>query len=59
VGSEMVLEFENCDPAIRLITVLSCETQANKWSTDQREKYFNILADCDDTIYASRHYTSE
>jgi len=42
---------------IRLIAVLPCKTQANKWSADQRERYFNILAECDDVITLNSHYT--
>ena len=42
---------------LRLIAVLSCETQANKWSVDQRERYFNTLAECDDVITLNGHHT--
>ncbi|MCL2588191.1 MAG: DUF1273 domain-containing protein, partial [Oscillospiraceae bacterium] len=42
---------------IRLIAVLPCETQANKWSPDQRNRYFNILIECDDVITLNGHYT--
>ena len=30
---------------------------ADIWGAEQRERYFNILAACDDTVYISRHYT--
>jgi len=53
----IVLKLKKELDALRLIAVLPCETQANKWSVDQRERYFNILAECDDVITLSRHYT--
>ena len=56
-GAEIVLGFRESNPNIRLTAVLPCETQADKWSAEQRERYFNILAACDDTVYISRHYT--
>lgn len=56
-SAEIVLRFKKDCPDIRLIAVLPCETQADKWSVEQRERYFNILAECDETVYISRHYT--
>jgi uncharacterized phage-like protein YoqJ len=46
-------------PHIQLIAALPCETQANKWSPAQRERYFNTLAACDDVITLSAHYTQQ
>lgn len=58
-GAEIVLAFKQQSPDIKLIAALPCETQANKWSVEQRERYFNILAKCDDVVYISRHYTKD
>lgn len=58
-GAELVLRFKKDYPDVRLIAVLPCETQANRWSVEQRERYFNILAECDDMVYISRHYTND
>ncbi len=58
-GAELVLRFKKDFPDIRLIAALPCETQADRWSVEQRERYFDILAQCDDTVYISRHYTSD
>ena len=58
-SAEIVLRFKKDYPDIRLIAVLPCETQADKWSVEQRERYFNILAECDETVYISRHYTKD
>ncbi|MDD3228328.1 MAG: SLOG family protein [Oscillospiraceae bacterium] len=58
-GAELVLRFKKEYPDIRLIAVLPCESQADKWSVELRERYFNILAECDETVYISRHYTKD
>ena len=58
-GAELVLRFKKDCPDIRLVAVLPCETQADRWSVEQRERYFNILAACDETFYISRHYTKD
>ena len=57
--AELILALKKEKPELRLIAVLPCETQANKWSAEQRERYFNILANCDETVYVSRRYTSQ
>lgn len=56
-AAAIVLALSEEHPGIRLIAVLPCETQANKWSVDQRERHFNILAECDDVITLAGHYT--
>lgn len=58
-GAEIVLSMKRQYPNIGLIAVLPCETQANKWSFEQREKYFNVLAKCDDVIILNAHYTPQ
>lgn len=57
-GAEIVLSHKERHPEIKLIAVLPCETQADRWSVEQRDRYFDILAKCDETVYISRHYTS-
>lgn len=56
-GAEIVLALKRQYPHIRLAAVLPCETQANKWSAEQRERYFSTLAKCDDTILLNSRYT--
>ena len=60
-GAEIVLACKKKCPQknIRLIAALPCESQADRWSVEQRERYFNILAECDETVYISRHYTRD
>ena len=56
--AEMVIALKTTFPYIKLVAILPCETQANKWSVEWRERYFDTLSKCDDTIYISRQYTS-
>ena len=55
-GAEIILSMKKQYPHIQLIAVLPCETQANRWSPAQRERYFNMLAVCDDVITLRAHY---
>ena len=55
--AEIVLETRQTHPKVQLIAVLPCETQANRWSAEQRERYFDILASCDDVVTLATHYT--
>jgi uncharacterized phage-like protein YoqJ len=56
-GAEIVLSLRDQGKPIRLICVLPCETQADKWSESDRERYFTILGKCDDEHYITFHYT--
>lgn len=44
-------------PHIRLMYILPCETQANRWTEAWRDRYFNLLAASDDVICVSHPYT--
>lgn len=57
-AAEIVLEEKQQHPALRLVAVIPCETQASKWSGTQRDRYYNILSQCDEEVYVSRRYTS-
>ena len=53
-----VLEKRKVYPHVQLVAVLPCETQADRWSTAQRERYFDfILPECDDVITLQTGYT--
>jgi uncharacterized phage-like protein YoqJ len=58
-GAELVLAQKEKNPQIQLIAAIPCETQANKWSVEQRERYFDLLVQCDETVYISNHYTPD
>lgn len=58
-AAEIVLRLKTDYPDTRLIAVLPHEEQANKWSVEHRERYFNTLSECDDVITLQTHYTSD
>ena len=53
----IVLDAKKSHPHVKLIAALPCETQANKWSVEQRERYFDLLSECNDVITLQAHYT--
>lgn len=57
-AAEIVLRLKKEREGVRLIAVRPCETQADKWPEEQRERYYNILAECDDEIIVSKQYTN-
>jgi len=57
--AEIVLYMKRQYRKVRLVAVLPCETQASKWSPEQRERYFNTLANCDDVITLNTRYTPQ
>ncbi len=59
-AAEIVVALKQSYPEanLRLIAVLPFEGQANKWSEDWRERYFDILAEVDDTVILQAHYSS-
>lgn len=58
-AAELILELKAEMPQenIRLIAVVPHVGQANRWSMEYRERYFNILAEVDDVVLISSHYT--
>lgn len=43
---------------IRLFAVIPYEAQADKWSRMDKERYFDILDECDDKIVLNKNYIS-
>lgn len=41
---------------LNLVCVLPCETQADKWTAHQREKYFNMIEKSTEVIYIRKNY---
>jgi uncharacterized phage-like protein YoqJ len=59
-AAEIVLGLKHQHPHIKLIAVLPCETQADKWSPMQRDRYFDgLLPRCDDVITLQGKYTPD
>lgn len=58
-GAELILELKKRRPGLQLIAAIPCEGQANHWSAEQQERYFNILHRCDEIVLISHHYTRD
>jgi uncharacterized phage-like protein YoqJ len=57
-AAEIILTFREQGYNVRLVCVLPCETQADSWNEEQRERYFHILELADEVIYVNTRYTS-
>lgn len=58
-AAQAVLALKSRYKGLLLNCILPCETQADKWSAESRERYFDILAEADETHYISRRYTDD
>lgn len=56
-SSQIVLDLQKKNPALRLCCVLPCEEQENKWPAQVQEQYRSILGQADDVIYVNRQYS--
>lgn len=58
-AAEIVLELKAKYPQITLESAIPCETQAVKWSSALRERYYLIASKCDKETMIQRHYTAD
>ena len=56
-AAEIVLDLKKSHSDLRLIAVRPCETQADHWTVEQRERHFDILEACDDIITMQLRYS--
>ena len=54
-AAEIVLDLKARYPNITLESAIPCETQAVKWSMAQRERYYDIAAQCDKETMLHSH----
>ncbi len=59
IAAETVLELKNRYPQIRLILVLPCPEQADRWNLTAKARYEQIKQQADKLVYTSEHYTSD
>ncbi len=52
-----VLTFRATHPDVRLVMLLPCENQDERWSESQKALYREILSQADEVVYTSRRYT--
>lgn len=56
-GAEIVLEIKKQMKYVQLECALPCETQAEKWTEKQRDRYFDIVERCDKEYCMQTRYT--
>ncbi len=59
LAASIVIELKAYYPHITIECVLPYETQAENWRESQREKYYNILAECDKETMLQKQYTAD
>ena len=57
IAAQTVLSLKSDFPQIRLILVLPCLSQADNWSSHDKEIYVAIKSQADKVVYTSREYT--
>lgn len=58
-AAEIVLELKVRYPQITLESAIPCETQAVKWSSALRERYYMIASKCDKETLIQQRYTAD
>ena len=58
-AAEIVLDLKAKYPHITLESAIPCETQAVKWPSALRERYYLIASKCDKETTIQRHYTAD
>lgn len=58
-AAEIVLNLKAKYPHITLESAIPCETQAVKWPSVLRERYYLIASKCDKETTIQRHYTAD
>ena len=59
MAAKKLLSFRMTHSDVRLIVVVPCENQAEKWKCSDREMYEYILSKADEVIFCSETYTSD
>jgi len=57
--AEIVLHLKAEYPQLQIHFILPCETQANDWPENWRERYFRALAEADKVTYIQARYTHD
>ena len=56
---EAVLEMRDEYPDVTVEAAIPCEEQAQKWSEEDRNRYFRLVHQCDFETLISRNYTRD
>ncbi len=58
-AAEIVLEMKKKYHNVKLEAAIPCETQAVKWREKDRDRYFNIVEQCDKETLLQTKYTTD
>ena len=58
LAAQAILDLKGHYPQIKLILVLPCKEQADKWNDQDKKLYSEILHNADKIKYTSEHYTN-
>lgn len=56
LAAQAVLELKQTYPHIRLVLVLPCQDQADRWSAADRAVYNDIVSKADKTVWTAQRY---
>lgn len=57
IATEILLSLKQTYKKIKIIAVIPCKGQEEKWSKSQIDRYHKILNDCDNIVTLSSHYS--
>lgn len=58
-SSQIVLDLQKKNPALKLHCVLPCKGQESKWTASVQEHYRSILAQANEVVYVGQEYNRD
>ena len=58
LAAREVIRFRISHPDVRLVMILPCISQDDRWTEAQRNAYSYVLSNADETVYVNEEYTS-
>lgn len=58
-SSQIVLDLQKKNPALKLHCVLPCKGQESKWTASAQERYRSILTQANEVVYVGQEYNRD
>ena len=58
-SSQIVLNLQKKNPALKLHCVLPCKGQESKWTASAQEHYHSILTQANEVVYVGQEYSRD
>ena len=58
-SSQIVLDLQKKNPALKLHCVLPCKGQESKWTASAQEHYHSILTQANEVVYVGQEYSRD